>query len=696
MDCLDDHGIHLATSLDIENESDIDISSHMDSMSENSLINFRSIHKSGQQQSTNLPLLTACYISALTVGATTYAFSFYSNDLKTSLNLSQNQLDTLSSATFCAGIFSWLPGMVVDFWGARRAMALGGTSNAIILSLYWVIATEHVKLHDIEFLMFLLSALSVVTFMGCALITGSVFKVIVESCSSGTKGKAVGCAKGYVGVGSGVYVCLFGALFGSSSYEEGGSDSKLKSLNFLLMAAVLSFLAATLPALLFLPKQSPTSPTSAYQSRRDGTRSIHFRVVYVGLISLGIWVVGTSLLNLRLDEQAKNNGGASGVDPSILNKTLSEDITMARELFDSSRVLISSSAGMNWGNAFMILLLWWGPALSLLCLPPRNEFAGDATDSIEENAYDGNDEHNLETDGVNGRVDACINVEDEDTFLHDGIGRVSFGLKYGEISSSELDDSLGAGSDHVLDASDREFTLLQMLRTSPAWLMAWTYLILVGGGTLMTTNIGQMTEALGFDHATTSASLALFSAAQGASRVCTGIASEISLGWSPPRFCRCLLSSNDTGIPRPAFLVLASLVGAAAHFVLAISTSEGAFVFGVTLAGLSFGMVWPMMVLITGEFFGVAHVGANYMWFDGMSSAVGTLLISKVVAQEVYDEHIVREESGGEGNFKCTGLGCFAMTHAIVSLLSLTCIVSSFALIKNPWSQSSSRRDVAS
>jgi MFS family permease len=205
-----------------------------------------------------------------------------------------------------------------------------------------------------------------------------------------------------------------------------------------------------------------------------------------------------------------------------------------------------------------------------------------------------------------------------------------------------------------------------------------------------------MTEALGFDHATTSASLALFSAAQGASRVCTGIASEIALGWSPPRFCRCLLSSNDTGIPRPAFLVLASLVGAAAHFVLAISTSEGAFVFGVTLAGLSFGMVWPMMVLITGEFFGNRHVGANYMWFDGMSSAVGTLLISKVVAQEVYDEHIVREESGGEGNFKCTGLGCFAMTHAIVSLLSLTCIVSSFALIKNPWSQSSSCRDVAS
>jgi hypothetical protein len=203
-----------------------------------------------------------------------------------------------------------------------------------------------------------------------------------------------------------------------------------------------------------------------------------------------------------------------------------------------------------------------------------------------------------------------------------------------------------------------------------------------------------MTEALGFNHATTSASLALFSAAQGASRVCTGIASEVALGWSPPRFCRRLFSSVDAGIPRPAFLVLASLVGATAHFVLAVSTSEGAFVLGVTLAGLSFGMVWPLMVLITGDVFGNRHVGANYMWFDGMSSAVGTVLLSKFVAQEVYNEHISGNDHGDsgvapttatsdEGNFKCIGLGCFALTHAIVSLLSLTCIVSSFALIRS-------------
>jgi hypothetical protein len=433
----------------------------------------------GRQRSTNLPLLAACYISALTVGATTYAFSFYSNDLKTSLDLSQNQLDTLSSSTFCAGVFSWLPGMVVDAWGARRAMALGGTSNAIMLGLYWAIATERLELRDVDSLIVLLSAFGVVTFMGCALITGSVFKVIVESCASGTKGKAVGCAKGYVGVGSGVYVCLFGALFGTST-SGGGSDSELKSLNFLLMAAVLSFLAATLPALLLLPMQSSTSSMSAYKSLRDGTRDVHFRVVYVGLISLGVWVVGTSLMNLRANEQSANNDGASVVSPSILNeKPLSEsDPLLVSDGLESITVRESYeySRNLGVGNAFIILLLWWGPALSLLCLPPRKEFDDDSNHSpvgrasSTFNCDDPPDEDNLEMEGFHDSVDPGISLEEEDAFVHVGIPTSSYGSS---------NDGIEICGDHFFDARDRGFTLLQMLRTTPAWLMAWTYVILV-------------------------------------------------------------------------------------------------------------------------------------------------------------------------------------------------------------------------
>jgi len=573
---------------------------------------------------------------------------------------------------------------------------------------------------------------------------------------------------------------LFGALFGSSggpavssrplsfiqriTMAASSSSStltasdvpqnhpELQSLNFLLMAAVLSFLAATLPALLLLPKQQKTSSSSAaYQKRRDGTRSIHFRVVYAGLVMLGMWVVGVSLMELREDEKQQHHAagtgtGATDLDPSTLNKTLLGDYSImdhggdvlfsdhdhhaatssyAQSIFSTyscssyarklasiaKRRLLSSSSSntperRHWGSVFFLLLLWWGPALSLLVIPPRKEECVEDGDSLllvchspseddsEEEIvsfdYDDNEDENA---GVNnGSNDS--NEGEEETFLDENLpitsNRLSsFATKNGENYS-----------DSVLE--ERNYTLLQMLRTSPAWLMCWTCVIIVGGGTVMTNNIGQMTEALGFSADLTPASLALFSAAQGASRVMTGIASELALKWNLPWFCGCFSTAGcggggtttgggGGGVPRPAFLVLASLVSAASHFVLAVSTSEEAFAFGVTLSGVAFGMVWPMMVLITGEVFGTRHVGANYMFFDGFSSAAGTLLLSKFVAQEVYDEHIVESHSDPgatsspsteEGNFKCLGPGCFRMSHLIISLLSLTCIVSSVGLIR--------------
>lgn len=89
-------------------------------------------------------------------------------------------------------------------------------------------------------------------------------------------------------------------------------------------------------------------------------------------------------------------------------------------------------------------------------------------------------------------------------------------------------------------------------------------------------------------------------------------------------------------------------------------------------------------VLITGEVFGTAHVGANYMFFDGGSSAMGTLLLSKFVAQTVYDQHIMNGhgDSIEEENFQCYGKGCFQMSHVIVCFLSLTCVISSMCLLR--------------
>jgi sugar phosphate permease len=87
--------------------------------------------------------------------------------------------------------------------------------------------------------------------------------------------------------------------------------------------------------------------------------------------------------------------------------------------------------------------------------------------------------------------------------------------------------------------------------------------------------MGQMVESLGFHPRTASASLTFFSVARALSRVGVGTLSDAVAGQ----------------IPRPAFLALSASIGIVAHGILAAATSLKAFVLGVILSGMAFGMI---------------------------------------------------------------------------------------------------------
>lgn len=462
--------------------------------------------------------------------------------------------------------------MCVDRYGPKLGIIVGGMVNVCVLSLYWFIATGRLwQLQSDDqnmttWLIFVLSILGVLSFMGCALITGSVFKLIVESCGKGSKGKAVGCAKGYVGVGSGVYVCLFGALFGMSTSSGGVGPAQtslmstlpsnvwwtttptfrhhafttflmlqgksppnpeiMNTLNFLLMAACLSFIAAVLPAIIFLPNHQRMQS----KKPRDGTRSVHFRVVYAGLLLLGIWVVGTSLVELHEEEnKAAASASAKGLPSSIVNKTihhltnslkgnqvdngLLEELTHdehSRNIGNDGQITLpeKSSEPQNsnydfhagdeqtpkpvtvwkrirrlsttiserhWGAAALLLILWWGPALSLLIIPARSISSSSyATIEQEDMCHD-----EISLDATNG------DTRERDSFLNDNPNRRSMSL---------AKNSNGATNSPA--PTQKEYTLAEMLKTGKAWLMAYTFIVLVGGGTLMTCNIGENKNSL--------------------------------------------------------------------------------------------------------------------------------------------------------------------------------------------------------
>mmetsp|Transcript_9551 Transcript_9551/g.15908 ORF Transcript_9551/g.15908 Transcript_9551/m.15908 type:complete len:548 (+) Transcript_9551:46-1689(+) len=530
----------------------------------------------------SVPLLVCAFLAAGTTGGTSYAFGIYGEALKEELLLTQSQLDTISSASFTAGILSWIPGLFVDKCGEKCSMVGGGFLGASALLGFWVVAREFVIVPR-DYLVPILSAFGVLIFVACALVTGSVFKIIVANTKSVHKGSAVGAAKGFVGLGSGAYAVLFEAL-----------DRK-SDLDFLPMAAFFFLAAATLPALCLLPgKREETA-------RVDLSTSAHYSSLYMGLIAMAVLVVGQSVVELISPAEGELNDQREGPDYIM---------------------------------AAVVPFVWFGPILGLLILPAATHTV------LPTDIQDDDDEAPL-TDALAKVVQAPF--KDEPASREE--------CEYGEVQ----DISVSEQSSVVAPSGDR--SLVQMLGTPSAWLILWTCTILVGGGTVMTNNLGQMTEALRFDPKVVPAALSLFSVAQSFARVVTGSLSSLVKR-------------------RTSFFIYASFAGLAAHSVLAIATDEMSFIGGVFLSGLAFGMVWPLMVLVTGDLFGTENVGANYMFYDGLTSALGTLALSKFVAQRVYEDNIV---DGGDG-VTCYGPECFQMTNWIIAGLSVTCILTSLCL----------------
>lgn len=597
---------------------------------------------------TNVPRVACAILASITTGGTTYAFGLYGGALKKRLQLTQSQLDTISAVFFSAGLLSFIPGAMVDRFGARNGICVGGITGAVSLMMFWAVAKGHFPYFssssengDPTFIVAVLSTLNVGIFLSCALVTGSVFKIISCECGPGSKGSAVGVAKGFVGLGSGAYACLFQSL----------RQPNMSELDFLPLCAFFFIAAASIPSWVGLPSKA----NEAFVP--DVLTPLHFRIMYTSLSLLAILIIGNALLGLYNDSFIISE--ESNIDESSPNYIM----------------------------AGLLLFVWIAPIASLLCLPQRSDWEPEDTtiDTLvnggqvdhddagyeqvtlldESNDVISSDQSNEEGSNIGDISLEPITIQHQESLPDDELVVNEVRSEAGDRMRADLQSSVYASSIGVR----RDKNLFQMLRTPSAWMMLWTATILAGGGTVETNNLGQMVESLGFSNVVTHATLALFSVAQSGGRIITGAASEAALTFETSRCC------IDKGVPRPFFFVAASLAAILAHTILAVATDQVSFVIGITLSGVAFGMIWPLMVLCVGELFGTAHVGANYMFYDGFTSAVGTFMLSKVCAQKVYEEHI--DASDG---VTCYGKECFQQTHIIIVFLSMTCVAVSLLM----------------
>lgn len=474
------------------------------------------------------------------------------------------------------------------------------------MMVYWAVARGFFNV-DRSSIVPVLSTLGFCIFMTNSMVVGSIFKAIVVSCGSGSKGNAVGAAKGYLGLGSGLFAAIFDTLRGGSLVES--------DLDLLPMAAIIVTLGVTVSALAFMPSHAEMMSTSNLIV--DDCTPSHLRLVYIGLFGLISLVLFNSISGLRNEAASKND--YHGGEPHYFMTVL-------------------------------LVMLWVAPVLALFLIPKKY----DQIPSVAE--------QHLETRSQHTQY-ASLDGDAETSLLS------------GNDFEGEPEESSHAAS-VVVDEEGVDWTprdLKQMLYTSSAWLIAWISILLVGSGTFVTNNVGQMAESLDLAPTVAHASLALFSVFQAIARVATGVISESALSW---KFTGSFFSVN--GLPRTSFFVVASIMGVIAHFLLARASTVAQFVAGVALEGVGFGMIWPLMVLAVGDLFGSENLGANYMFFDGTSIAIGTLLLSKYLAQTVYQNHI--DHTADQDEKVCSGEECFHLSHTIVAILAATCVVASFFL----------------
>ena len=565
---------------------------HHDTNSNSNKMMTRQQQQQQRPRISNIPGLVCAFSASVTTGGTIYAFGIYGDALKRSLQLTQLELNVISSTFFVAGLFSWIPGMVVDRRGTRFSLIMGGVSGALSVMTYWAVARQFVV---VSYVMAVLSTLAVCICLSCALIVGSIFKLTLLCGGPHSTGAAVGVAKGFVGLGSGVYACIFQALRTQSE----------SAIDFLPVIASFFLICASTPALLLLP----TKQQAAISAIQYETGPHHFRTMYLSLFVLFLVIIGSSVGDLLKEH----------------------DRTASPQKRDYWKVAL-------------ILVVWLGPITSLLYLPRQQQ--EDRPILSQETTKEDTEENATTSQQQQQQQEAKPLVE----------------------SYQNSSPTAPVVAETIVE-QPVNLNLAQMLQTPSAWLMLWVTTILVGSGTYKTNNMGEMVDSLGFPDAVTPAALALFSVAQALARVVTGVFSEATLHWKVDSCC------IDHGVPRPFYLVVASATAALTHFMLALSTGQVWFVIWCTLSGLSFGMAWPLMVLIVGEIFGVEHHGANYMFYDGFTKAVGTIFLSEFVAGNVYENNVDPDDP-----LTCHGPACFQKTHFIVAGMALTCVAASLAL----------------
>jgi len=231
----------------------------------------------------------------------------------------------------------------------------------------------------------------------------------------------------------------------------------------------------------------------------------------------------------------------------------------------------------------------------------------------------------------------------------------------------------GVGEAEEEEDLQKDLTLCGMLRTLECWLLFFAAGAVMGGGICITTNAAQMCEAKGFARATPTL-VTVFSVSQAAGRVLAGVISEAAFVGVGRRYW----------LPRPTFVLFSACTMGTAHALMLLPQLAALYA-AMVVAGLAFGSIFPVLVVLVSELFGLSNHGSNYMFYDGTAAILGVFVLAKLLPQTVY----AHAANGGK---TCIGLDCFFWTHAAVAMVEVVAAFLALALLIRTRKQFAQRR----
>lgn len=187
------------------------------------------------------------------------------------------------------------------------------------------------------------------------------------------------------------------------------------------------------------------------------------------------------------------------------------------------------------------------------------------------------------------------------------------------------------------------------------WFVIWS---LQSGGILLTINMASITQSRGGGTNDAAEATAAFSCAQSLGRLFAARISDVAV---------------RRRTTRPMGFVILTATMCAGHAVLCLPGRAALFL-GTILAGMAFGSMYPLMIVIIGELFGTSRIASNYMVFDGTPSAMASLVVGKYFATAVFNANIPA------GSSTCVGDQCYRLTFVAVASLQLVAGVCALVL----------------